>query len=94
MQLIETCPQDSPFAVQIFGNDVSMMCEAAQFLEARGVDSVDINMGCPVDRITNNGSGSAMMRKADATIELVQKVVDAVDIPVTVKMRLGWDSER
>lgn len=91
LELIQTCPEDSPFAVQIFGSDVGMMCEAAAFLENRGVDSVDINMGCPVDRITKNGSGSAMMCRADATISLVQRVVEAVRIPVTVKMRLGWN---
>ena len=91
LQLIETCPQDSPFAVQIFGNDSIVMQDAARFLEERGVDSVDINMGCPVDRITRNGSGSAMMCNANATVELVRGVVEAVRIPVTVKMRLGWD---
>ncbi len=91
LQLIETCPEDRPFAVQIFGADPSAMCDAAQMLEARGVDSIDINMGCPVDRITKSGSGASMMCRADETVVLVQKVVQAVSIPVTVKMRLGWD---
>lgn len=91
LELTETCPEDSPFAVQIFGNDAASMREAAQFLEDRGVDSVDINMGCPVDRITKNGSGSAMMCSTTQTVELVRGVVEAVRIPVTVKMRLGWD---
>lgn len=91
LELIETCTADSPFAVQIFGKDAGSMCEAAQLLEARGVDSVDINMGCPVDRITKGGSGSAMMCDPNSTINLVQGVVEAVRIPVTVKMRLGWD---
>lgn len=89
--LIATCPEDSPFAVQIFGNDPDVMAEAAQFLEQRDVDSIDINMGCPVNRITKGGAGSAMMREADATVELVHRVVTAVKLPVTVKMRLGWD---
>jgi nifR3 family TIM-barrel protein len=91
LQLIETCSADSPFAVQIFGNDPIKMRDAAQFLEARGVDSVDINMGCPVERIAKRGSGAGMMRCADETIALVRTVVEAVTIPVTVKMRLGWD---
>jgi len=91
LRLIETCPEDRPLAVQIFGNDHAAMREAAQFLESRGVDSVDINMGCPVDRITKNGSGSAMMCDADQTVNLVRSVVEGVRIPVTVKMRLGWD---
>jgi nifR3 family TIM-barrel protein len=92
LQLIETCPDDRPFAVQIFGADPAVMCEAAQLLEARGVDSVDINMGCPVDRITKGGSGASMMCSADSTVDLVRRVVESVGIPVTVKMRLGWDS--
>ncbi len=92
LQLIESCPADSPMAVQIFGNDVTMMCDAAQLLEQRhGVESVDINMGCPVDRITKGGSGAGMMRECDKTIGLVAGVASSVAIPVTVKMRLGWD---
>jgi tRNA-dihydrouridine synthase B len=91
LQLIETCPEDRPFSVQIFGDDPAVMQDAAQFLEAWGVDSIDINMGCPVDRITKGGAGSAMMCRRSSTIELVQAVVEAVRIPVTVKMRLGWD---
>lgn len=94
LSMIETCPLERPFAVQIFGGDPAVLCDAARFLEARGVDSVDINMGCPVDRITRGGAGASMMCRADATIALVRQVVEAVSIPVTVKMRLGWDSAR
>lgn len=94
LQLIETCPEDSPFAVQIFGKDPSMMRDAAQLLQERGVDSIDINMGCPVDRITKGGAGASLMCQVDATIALVQTVVEAVSLPVTVKMRLGWDSSQ
>lgn len=94
LQLIETCPEDSPFAVQIFGHDPAVMRDAAQLLEARGVDSIDINMGCPVDRITTGGAGSAMMCRPDETVRLVQTVVEAVALPVTVKMRLGWDDSQ
>ena len=92
--LIDTCAEDSPFAVQLFGHDPVKLADAAQFLEARGVDSVDINMGCPVDRITKRGSGAGMMCGGAATTRLVRQVVDAVRIPVTVKMRLGWDSSQ
>jgi nifR3 family TIM-barrel protein len=91
LQLIQTSPDDRPFAVQIFGPDPVVMRDAAQLLEERGVDSIDINMGCPVNRITKGGAGSAMMCDAGSTIGLVQKVVESVSIPVTVKMRLGWD---
>lgn len=92
-QLVETCPEDRPFAVQIFGGDSSVMQEAAQLLESRGVDSIDINMGCPVDHVTKTGAGAGLMCQTDATIQLVRTVVEAVRIPVTVKMRLGWDTD-
>lgn len=94
LSLIETCPEDRPFAVQIFGSDPGAMRGAAQYLQEYGVDSIDINMGCPVARITKGGAGASMMCQADATVRLVQEVVEAVTIPVTVKMRLGWDSTR
>lgn len=92
LQLIETTPEDRPFAVQIFGAEVQHMCDAARMLERRGVDSVDINMGCPVNRIAGSGSGAGMMCRIEPTLRLVQQVVESVRIPVTVKMRLGWDS--
>ena len=91
LQLIQTHEIDTPYAVQIFGPDPIEMRDAAQFLQEFGVNSIDINMGCPVDRITSGGAGSAMMCSSNATLELVQAVVEAVAIPVTVKMRLGWD---
>jgi tRNA-dihydrouridine synthase B len=94
LQLIETCPEDRPFAVQIFGHDPIVMRDAAQLLQARGVDSIDINMGCPVNRITKVGAGASLMCQVDSTIELVRTVVESVTMPVTVKMRLGWDSQQ
>jgi len=94
LSLIETCPEEYPFAVQIFGSEPAILREAAQFLEGRGVHSVDINMGCPVDRITRNGAGASMMCRPSDTIELVRHVVEGVKIPVSVKMRLGWDSSQ
>lgn len=94
LQLIETHEVDTPYAVQIFGPNPIEMRDAAQFLEEYGVDSIDINMGCPVERITSGGAGSAMMCSVHDTIELVRTVVEAVAIPVTVKMRLGWDDSQ
>jgi len=94
LSLIETCPEDRPFAVQIFGSDPVVMRDCAQFLAARGVDSIDINMGCPVDRVTKNGAGASLMCDPQATTRLVQTVVEAVALPVTVKMRLGWDDRQ
>ncbi|MFY9255444.1 MAG: tRNA dihydrouridine synthase DusB [Fuerstiella sp.] len=91
LQMIETHAEDQPFAVQIFGSETQYMVEAAQYLENRGVATIDINMGCPVNRIAGAGSGAGMMCKTDSTISMVQKIVESVKIPVSVKMRLGWD---
>jgi nifR3 family TIM-barrel protein len=94
LELIATCPEDDPLAVQIFGSDTNQMTAAAQLLEARGVASIDINMGCPVSKVTKTGSGASMMCRRDETVDLVAKIVASVRIPVTVKMRLGWDDRQ
>jgi nifR3 family TIM-barrel protein len=91
MELLRTCPADRPVAVQIYGADPAEMRAAAQWLEAYGISSVDINMGCPVHKVVRGGGGSALLCDAGNTIQLVQTVVESVRIPVTVKMRLGWD---
>src|ERR1019366_10609204 len=89
----ETRPEDSPLAVQLFGSVREEMRDAAAFLESIGVASVDINMGCPVKKVCKVGGGSAMMTELDKTSALVRGMINAVKIPVTVKMRLGWDDE-
>jgi nifR3 family TIM-barrel protein len=94
MELIQTCPADQPLAVQIYGANPQEMKEAAQWLESYGVASIDINMGCPVNKVTRGGGGSAMMCDAISTVALVRAVVEAVRLPVTVKMRLGWDDSQ
>ena len=93
MELIQTCPQDRPVAVQIYGANAAEMRDAAQWLENYGVSAVDINMGCPVNKVVRGGGGSAMMCDAVNTVGLVRTVVESVRIPVTVKMRLGWDDD-
>jgi tRNA-dihydrouridine synthase B len=93
LKLIETSPADQPLAVQLFGSVPEEMRDAAALLEAAGVASVDINMGCPVRKVCRVGGGSAMMSELDKTARLVQGMVDAVRIPVTAKMRLGWDDQ-
>jgi nifR3 family TIM-barrel protein len=93
MQLLSTCPADRPVAVQLYGADAPEMAAAAQWLEGYGVSSVDINMGCPVHKVVRGGGGSAMLCDPVKTVGLVRTVVQAVRIPVTVKMRLGWDEE-
>ena len=95
LDLIRSTPDDTPFAVQIFGSDPVIMRDAAQFLQERGgMDAIDINMGCPVDHVTKSGAGASMMCNASSTVALVQTVVEAVSLPVTVKMRLGWDQHQ
>lgn len=91
LELIQTCPEDRPVAVQIYGSEPKEMSEAAAWLQQYGVDAVDINMGCPVHKVTRGGGGSALMCNVTNTVKLVHAVVQAVRIPVTVKMRLGWD---
>ena len=92
-KLIETCPADRPLAVQLFGSVPEEMRDAAVMLQERGVSSIDINMGCPVRKVCKVGGGSAMMTELGKTAALVKGMVDAVKIPVTAKMRLGWDDE-
>ncbi|MEO5802983.1 MAG: tRNA-dihydrouridine synthase [Verrucomicrobiota bacterium] len=92
-KLIETSPADRPLAVQLFGSVPEEMRDAAVFLESIGIASVDINMGCPVRKVCKVGGGSAMMTELDKTAALVKGMVSAVKIPVTAKMRLGWDDD-
>ena len=89
-----------PMAVQIFGSEPSFMAEAARMIAEnsyRGTTSlftptaIDINMGCPVPKVVSNGEGSALLKNPDLAAEIVEAVVKAVDIPVTVKIRIGWD---
>lgn len=93
LKLIETRPADRPLAVQLFGAVPEEMRDAAVELESRGIAAVDINMGCPVRKVCRVGGGSAMMTDLARTAKLVQGMVEAVKIPVTAKMRLGWDQE-
>ena len=94
-ELIATAPGDRPLAVQIFGSKADEMSAAAKWLSDHGrADSIDINMGCPVRKVVKTGGGSSLLcDTTGATVELVRKVVEAVPVPVTVKMRLGWDDD-
>ena len=90
--LLRQFPGEHPGAVQIFGSDPSCMAEAAQIaLEATGCDIIDINMGCPMPKIVNNGDGSALMKNPELAGRIVEAVVKAVPVPVTAKFRRGWD---
>jgi nifR3 family TIM-barrel protein len=92
-ELAETCPEDRPLAIQIYGHVATEMEYAARWVVDHGASAVDINMGCPVNKVVKTGGGSALMCQADAATRLVETVVRSVEAPVTVKMRLGWDDD-
>src|SRR5215510_6371856 len=94
LELAETCPEDSPLAVQLFGSVAEEIRDAALWLEEQGVALIDLNMGCPVDKVVKRGAGASMLRDPEQTGKLVRLVTQAVKIPVTVKTRLGWDGSR
>ena len=90
--LLRQFPGEQPAAVQIFGSDPACMAEAAQIaLEYTGADIIDLNMGCPMGKIVNNGDGAALMRDPEKAGRIVEAVVNAVSAPVTAKFRRGWD---
>jgi tRNA-dihydrouridine synthase B len=93
LQLVATSAEDRPLAIQLFGSVPEEMRDAAIRCEALGAQSVDVNMGCPVRKVTKIGGGSAMMTELEKTSDLIRGMVNAVKIPVTAKMRLGWDSD-
>lgn len=82
-----------PRVIQLAGREARWMAEGARIAEGLGADIVDINMGCPARQVTGALSGSALMRNADHALSLIEATVDAVSIPVTLKMRLGWDHD-
>jgi nifR3 family TIM-barrel protein len=82
---------DGVTAVQLAGREARWMAEAARMVEANGARLIDINMGCPAKKVTTGWAGSALMREPDHALRLIEAVVGAVSVPVTLKMRLGWD---
>jgi tRNA-dihydrouridine synthase B len=93
LKLVASSAQDRPLAIQLFGSVAAEMRDAAVMCQELGAQSVDINMGCPVKKVVKIGGGSAMMTELDKTAALVREMIAAVKIPVTAKMRLGWDDE-
>ena len=84
---------ERPVAIQIYGRDTDAMVEAAKIVEQAGPDILDINFGCPVKKVAGKGAGAGMLRDIPKMLDITEKVVKAVSLPVTVKTRLGWDCE-
>ena len=84
--------EERPVGIQIYGRDVEAMVEAAKIVEQAGPDLIDINFGCPVKKVAGKGAGAGMLQNIPLMLDITRKVVDAVKLPVTVKTRLGWDS--
>lgn len=92
-RLVKTHPEDRPLSVQIFAKRIPDWIAAAKWLEDHGYGGVDLNMGCPMGKINRGGGGARLLCEANEATHLVEQVVAAVEIPVTVKMRLGWDRD-
>ncbi len=92
-RMSRSVPTERPFSVQLAGCDPEIMAEAARLNEDRGADIIDINFGCPVKKVVNGMAGSALMREEDLAMRILEATAKAVKIPVTLKMRMGWDHQ-
>ena len=92
LQKLAVADEERPVAIQLYGRDVATMVEAAKMVEEAHPDILDLNFGCPVKRVAGKGAGAGMLRNIPLMLEITRAVVDAVQIPVTVKTRLGWDA--
>ncbi|EJX02847.1 tRNA-dihydrouridine synthase B [gut metagenome] len=91
-QKLNISDEERPVAIQIYGRDTATMVEAARIVEQAHPDILDINFGCPVKRVAGKGAGAGMLQNIPLMLEITRAVVDAVNLPVTVKTRLGWDA--
>lgn len=91
-KIMEIDPQEHPISIQLFDCRPDFLAAAARRAVAEGADTIDINMGCPVNKITRKGGGSSLLKTPDLAVKIVQSVVQAVDVPVSVKTRIGWDN--
>ena len=91
--LLTIDPRENPVSLQLFGSDPDIIAEIAHQIEDRPFDILDLNMGCPVPKIVNNGEGSALMKNPKLAGEIIEKTVKAIKKPVTVKIRKGFDDE-
>ncbi len=91
MKMVEKCPEERPATVQLAGCEPAVMAEAARLNEDMGADIIDINMGCPAKKVVNGYAGSALMKDLVLARKIIEATVNAVNLPVTLKMRTGWD---
>src|SRR6187402_2843507 len=92
LEYAEYTEEERPVSIQIFGGDPEKMADAAQIVEGLGANIVDVNMGCPVPKIAKHNAGCSLMREPRQAANVVRAMAKAVKIPVTVKMRAGWDA--
>jgi tRNA-dihydrouridine synthase B len=90
-KIMEVDPQETPISIQLFDCRPDFLAKAAEIAVEQGADTIDINMGCPVNKITKKGGGSKLLREPETAEAIVREVIKAVDVPVTVKTRIGWD---
>ncbi|MGL5959934.1 MAG: tRNA dihydrouridine synthase DusB [Bacteroidales bacterium] len=93
LERLKIYEHERPVGIQLYGHLTDAMVEAARIAEQAKPDLIDINFGCPMKKIVNRGAGSGMMRDVSKMVEMTRQIVDAVNLPVTVKTRLGWDNE-
>ena len=91
--MLEVDPREHPVAIQLFGSVPEELVKGAKIVAEHGADIIDFNMGCPVHKIVANGEGSALMKDPERAYACLAALVDAVDRPVTVKFRAGWDED-
>ncbi len=92
-RIMDIDPNERPISIQLFDSRPDFLADAAQMAVEEGADTIDINMGCPVNKITKNGGGSSLLRQPETAAAIVQAVVNAVKVPVTVKTRIGWSDQ-
>lgn len=92
-EMLKIAPDEHPMALQLFGSDPDIMAWGAKIMEQAGPDFIDINMGCPMQKVVKNGDGSALMKNIPLAEAVIRAMVKAVQTPVTVKMRLGWSRD-
>ena len=94
LKMLQTEEQERPMAMQLFGAEADSVARAAEYIQSLGcADILDFNMGCPAPKVVKNHEGSAMMREPENAYKVLKALVNAVDMPVTVKMRIGWDDQ-